>query len=237
MTHIHSRNPDGIRTRQPSPGIVPPPLEVIRLGRIRYGAAMKRMEARVKARRAGEVPDALFLLEHEPVLTLGRRAKRENILATPDRLQSLGVEVFETGRGGDVTYHGPGQIVGYPVLDLAPDRKDVRKYVAALEEVMIRVAATYGVEAGRVDGLIGAWVEETRKIGAIGVRISRWITSHGFALNVSSSLDAFSLIVPCGIQDRGVTSLARENATEVLLEEAMDRVEAAFLALRAEGKV
>ncbi|MDP6946124.1 MAG: lipoyl(octanoyl) transferase LipB, partial [Myxococcota bacterium] len=159
-------------------------LEVIRLGRVAYGDALERMEARVEARLKGEVPDALFLLEHTPVLTLGRRADRGHILLDRAGLAARGVEVFETGRGGDVTYHGPGQIVGYPVLDLKPERKDVRKYVADLEQVMIDTSRDYGVEAGRVEGLIGAWIEERRKIGAIGVRISRWVTSHGFALNV-----------------------------------------------------
>ncbi|MCA9554826.1 MAG: lipoyl(octanoyl) transferase LipB, partial [Myxococcales bacterium] len=179
-------------------------------------------------------PDTLFLLEHEHVLTLGRRADKANIVASPELLAARGVEVFETGRGGDVTYHGPGQIVGYPVIDLAPDRKDVRRYVHDLEEVMIRVAGRYGVEAGRIDGLIGTWVDVEgagRKIGAIGVRISRWITSHGFAFNVSSDMDAFSLIVPCGIRDHGVTSLERELGCPMSLEEALDRVEDEFRAV------
>lgn len=209
-------------------------LHVERLGRIRYADAMALMEARVQARMAGEAPDTLFLLEHEHVLTLGRRADKANIVASPELLAARGVEVFETGRGGDVTYHGPGQIVGYPVIDLAPDRKDVRRYVHDLEEVMIRVAGRYGVEAGRVDGLIGTWVDvegAARKIGAIGVRISRWITSHGFAFNVSSDMDAFSLIVPCGIRDHGVTSLERELGCPMSLEEALDRVEDEFRAV------
>lgn len=189
------------------------------------------MEALATARARGEAPDTLLLLEHEPVLTLGRRAKQENILLDPPSLAARGIEVHETGRGGDVTYHGPGQIVGYPILDLRPDRCDVRRYVHDLEEVMIRVCASYGVEAGRVDGLIGTWISSQRKIGAIGVRISRWITSHGFALNVASSLDAFSLIVPCGIRDKGVTSLSRESGAEVSVDSALDRVETAFLSV------
>lgn len=204
-------------------------VEVIHLGRIRYHDAQAAMEARVAARLAGEVPDALFLLEHEPVLTLGRRADHRNIVATEALLAARGVEVVETGRGGDVTYHGPGQIVAYPVLDLKPDRCDVRRYVADLEEVMIGVSASYGIAAGRMPGLIGTWVDGARKIGAIGVRISHWVTSHGFALNVATDLSAFDLIVPCGIKDKAVTSIAREAGREVPLEEAFARVEAEFL--------
>jgi len=189
---------------------------------------MARMEAQVLARMRDEVPDTVFLLEHEPVLTLGRRADKSHILASKEALSARGVEVYETGRGGDVTYHGPGQIVGYPVISLAPERKDVRRYVKDLEEVMIQVCASYGVEAGRVDGLIGTWIEARRKIGAIGVRITRWVTSHGFALNVSSDLDAFSMIVPCGITDRGVTSLQMELDCPMSMDEAFERVEDAL---------
>ncbi len=201
------------------------PLEVVRLGRMRYADAMQRMEAQVMARIREEVPDTILLLEHEPVLTLGRRAEKGHIVASEDLLQARGIEVFETGRGGDVTYHGPGQIVGYPIISLAPERKDVRRYVQDLEAMMMRVCASYGVTAGQVDGLIGAWIESNRKIGAIGVRISKWVTSHGFALNVNSDLTAFDLIVPCGISDRGVTSLQRELSVEIDLDEAFDRVE------------
>lgn len=201
------------------------PLEVVRLGRMRYADAMQRMEAQVVARIRDEVPDTIFLLEHEPVLTLGRRAEKGHIVASEALLEARGIEVFETGRGGDVTYHGPGQIVGYPIISLAPERKDVRRYVHDLEAMMMRVCASYGVTAGQVDGLIGAWIESNRKIGAIGVRISKWVTSHGFALNVNSDLTAFDLIVPCGISDRGVTSLQRELSVEIDLDEAFDRVE------------
>jgi lipoyl(octanoyl) transferase len=203
-------------------------LEVIRLGRVRYASAMEVMEARVADRLANRVPDTLYLLEHEPVFTLGRRAERANVLASAEQLEQLGIEVVETGRGGDVTYHGPGQIVGYPVIDLNPDRKDVRKYVRGLEEVMIRTCARYGIEAGRVDGLIGTWIEGRRKIGAIGVRISRWVTSHGFAFNVASALEGFGLIVPCGITDRGVTSLSLELGREIGMGEAMRVIEEEF---------
>lgn len=200
-------------------------LELIRLGRVRYGDALELMDARVEARARGEVPDTIYLLEHEPVLTFGRRTNRDHLVASEEMLKARGVELFETGRGGDITYHGPGQLVAYPILDLRPDRKDVRRYVRDLEEVMIRTAAQFGITAGRVDGLIGAWVDETRKIGAVGVRISRWITSHGFALNVSTDLTGFDLIVPCGIQDRGVTSLERELGRQVSFEDVMNVAE------------
>ncbi len=146
----------------------------------------------VEERRAGRVPDLLLLLQHPAVITLGVKGDggRANIVATDERLAELGIAVHETGRGGDVTYHGPGQIVGYPILDLKPDRCDVHRYVRDLEEVMIRVCADYGVTAGRIKGLTGTWVG-AEKIGAIGVRMSRWITSHGFAFNVSTDLDHF----------------------------------------------
>ena len=166
--------------------------------------------ALVEERRAEHVPDLLILLQHPPVVTLGgkRDGGRVNIVATDAQLAALGIDVHETGRGGDVTYHGPGQIVGYPIVDLRPDRCDVHRYVRDIEEVMTRVCADYGVSAQRIAGLTGTWVG-AEKIGAIGIRISRWITSHGFAFNVTTNLDHFRLIVPCGIGDRGVTSLAR----------------------------
>lgn len=185
-------------------------LEVRRLGLVRYGEALALQRALVEERRAGRVPDLLLLLQHPPVITLGVRGDggRSHIVASGERLAELGIEISETGRGGDVTYHGPGQIVGYPIVDLRPDRCDVHRYVRDVEDVMIRACADYGVDARRIDGLTGAWVGD-RKIGAIGVRISRWITSHGFAFNVNTDLDAFDLIVPCGLAGRGVTSLER----------------------------
>jgi lipoyl(octanoyl) transferase len=187
-----------------------PRIEVRRLGRLPYAEALALQRLLVEDRRAGRVGDLLLFVEHPHVLTLGVRGDggRSHILATADALASRGVEVHETGRGGDITYHGPGQVVGYPIIDLKPDRCDVHRYVRDLEEVLIRTAADYGIEAGRVEGLTGVWVGR-EKLAAIGVRIARWVTSHGFALNVSTDLGYFDLIVPCGIPDRGVTSLER----------------------------
>jgi lipoyl(octanoyl) transferase len=200
-------------------------LEVRRLGLIGYDEALTLQRELVEERRADGVPDLLLLLEHPPVITLGVRSEiaRANVVATNERLAALGIAVHETGRGGDVTYHGPGQIVGYPILDLRPDRCDVHKYVRDLEEVMIRTCADFGVAAGRVTGLTGAWVGDA-KIGAIGIRISRWITSHGFAFNVSTNLDHFTLIVPCGISDRGVTSLEKVTQRPISMREVEDTI-------------
>jgi len=183
-------------------------------------------------RQAGRVGDLLILLEHPHVLTLGVRGDggRSHVLAAPDQLAARGVDIHETGRGGDITYHGPGQLVGYPILDLKPDRCDVHRYVRDLEEVLIRTAADYGIEARRIEGLTGAWVGD-EKLAAIGVRIARWVTSHGFALNVSTDLEYFRLIVPCGIADRGVTSLSKVLGRHVELDEVADRVVVHFNAI------
>ena len=198
-------------------------LEVRRLRLIGYQEALELQRELVEERRANRIPDLLLLLQHPPVITLGVRSEtaRANVVATSERLAELGIEVHETGRGGDVTYHGPGQIVGYPILDLRPDRCDVHKYVRDLEEVMIRTCADYGIAAGRIAGLTGTWVG-AEKIGAIGIRISRWITSHGFAFNVRTDLDHFKLIVPCGISDRGVTSLERLTGRTIALDAVED---------------
>jgi lipoyl(octanoyl) transferase len=203
-------------------------LHLRRLGRVEYDDGLAMQKLLVESRAQGLVPDTLLLLEHPRVITLGRGAKAGNILWPSDVLAARGFDVYETDRGGDVTYHGPGQVVGYPILDLKPDRKDVRKYVASVEELMIRVAAEYGIEAGRVAGRTGVW-NAAGKLGAIGVHISRWITSHGFAFNVHTDLDDFSAIVPCGISDAAVVSL------ESLMEEdvpALHEVEEVF-ALKA----
>lgn len=197
-------------------------LEVRRLGRVAYQAGLDLQADLVARRQQGLIPDTLLLLEHDPVFTLGRNAKPENVLFSTEILKARGFLVFETGRGGDVTYHGPGQVVGYPILDLS-HRKDVHRYVRDLEEIMIRTCADYDVAASRIAGLSGAWVG-TEKIGAIGVRIARWVTSHGFAFNVTTDLAPFDLIVPCGIRTHGVTTLERALGRPVALEEVAERL-------------
>lgn len=196
-------------------------LAVRRLGVVGYRDGLALQRELVEERKADRIPDTLLLLEHPPVITLGVKGDggRANIVATPERLAGLGIEVHETGRGGDVTYHGPGQIVGYPIIDLKPDRCDVHRYVRDVEEAMIGVCAEWSVTARRIKGLTGAWVG-AEKIAAIGVRISRWVTSHGFAFNVATDLDHFRLIVPCGISDRGVTSLERAAGRPVPMADA-----------------
>jgi lipoyl(octanoyl) transferase len=204
-------------------------IEVRRLGVISYAEGLELQKSLVEQRRAGAIPDQLLLLEHPPVITLGVKARndRSNIIVTPEVLEQEGVEVFETGRGGDVTYHGPGQLVGYPILDLKPDRCDVHQYVRDIEEVMIRAAAAFGVAAQRIPGLTGAWVGD-EKLAAIGVRIARWVTSHGFAFNVNTTLTHFDFIVPCGITDKGVTSLEKLTGRRIPMAEVESAVEHAF---------
>jgi lipoyl(octanoyl) transferase len=200
-------------------------LQIRRFGLLPYGEALEIQRQLVEDRKAGRIPDQLLLLEHPPVITLGVRARDDHshILASAEMLSTAGVELHEAGRGGDVTYHGPGQLVGYPILDLRPDRCDVHRYVRDLEEVLIGTAATFGVASGRIPGLTGTWVGRD-KLAAIGVRISRWITSHGFAFNVSTNLSHFDLIVPCGIADKGVTSLLRLTGTSVPMRRVQDAV-------------
>ena len=201
------------------------PLAVRRLGRLPYAEALALQRSLVEDRRAGRIPDTLLLVEHPHVLTLGVRGDggRSHILATNEALAARGIEVHETGRGGDITSHGPGQLVGYPIINLNPDRRDVHRYVRDLETVLIRTAADYGITAGRIEGLTGVWVGN-EKLAAIGVRIARWITSHGFALNVTTDLALFDLIVPCGIAGRGVTSLGRLLDRPVETAEVENRV-------------
>ena len=204
-------------------------LAISRLGVVPYADALALQENLVAERKAGHVPDTLLLLQHPHVITIGvRKGGGSHILASPDQLAARGVDVVETGRGGDVTYHGPGQIVAYPILDLRPDRQDVHRYVRDLEDVMIRTCGDFGVDAGRIPGLTGAWAGGN-KIGAIGVRISRWITSHGFAFNVNTDLEFFQLIVPCGIANRGVTSLSTLTTTTLSLPRVEDVVLRHFL--------
>ena len=183
-------------------------MDVRHLGLVGYQEALDLQKELVEQRKQGLVPDQLLLLEHPDVITLGARNRnsRSNVLDTPEALALKGVTVFETGRGGDVTYHGPGQLVGYPILELPAGRRDVHRYVRDLEEVLIRAVSDFGISASRISGLTGIWVGD-QKLAAIGVRISRWVTSHGFALNVSTNLSRFGLIVPCGLADKGVTSM------------------------------
>jgi len=188
------------------------------MGLVPYDDGLRLQEGAVERLRSGEAPEQLLLLEHPHVFTLGRGADGSNILADSDQLESNSIEVHETGRGGDVTYHGPGQLVGYPVINLKPDRCDVHGYVRDIEEVLIRTIAEFGIEGTRISGLTGMWVGN-EKIGAIGVRIARWITSHGFALNVNTDLSYFKMIVPCGITDKGVTSLSRLLGGQVDVQE------------------
>jgi lipoyl(octanoyl) transferase len=192
---------------------------VVDLGTIGYAKALALQQRLVAARKAGMAPDVLLLCEHPHVLTLGRSGKLEHLRASDELLQEMGVTFHPSDRGGDITYHGPGQIVGYPILQLAEIRRDVVWYVRQLEEAMIQASAAFGVAAFRVPGRTGVWVQPAagepglapveEKLGAIGVHISRWVTSHGFAYNVSSDLRYFDLIVPCGIPDRRATSLER----------------------------
>jgi lipoyl(octanoyl) transferase len=206
---------------------------VKQLGVIGYQPALELQRDLVEQRKRGVIGDQLLLLEHPEVITLGVRTRndRSHVLASPESLAAQGVQLFETGRGGDVTYHGPGQLVGYPIVDLGPDRRDVHRYVRDLEETLIRAVAEFGIRAGRVKGLTGIWVGEPgreAKLAAIGVRISRWVTSHGFALNVSTDLSRFGLIVPCGIADKAVTSMERELGRHVPMAEVAAAVARSF---------
>jgi lipoyl(octanoyl) transferase len=204
---------------------------VAELGMIAYGPCCALQRRLVEARKAGAIPDVLLLCEHPHTITLGRNGKRENLRAGDGLLARKNVEFHETDRGGDITYHGPGQIVGYPILDLAEHRRDVRWYVEQLEEVMICAAADFGVAAKRLEGCHGAWVETPageEKLAALGVHLSRWVTSHGFAFNVSTDLRYFDLIVPCGIHGKRATSLGKLLGHAVECTEVRERLAAHF---------
>ena len=190
--------------------------EVTELGRIDYGRALEVQRGLVARRKAGEVCDQLLLLEHPHVITMGRNGHAENLLAGREVLERAGISFYPTDRGGDITYHGPGQLVGYPILDLREWKRDVGAYVRAVEQVLIDTLGDYGIDAGRIAGLTGVWAPGG-KVAAIGVHISRWVTSHGFALNVNTDLSYFQYIVPCGLT-KPVTSMERLGAHTTLDE-------------------
>lgn len=200
-------------------------IQVLNLGRVDYSTALDLQKTLVDLRKRRVIHDTLLLLEHPPVITLGRNAKQKNIVASPELLAQRGVELVECDRGGDVTFHGPGQLVGYPIFDLRAlnPKIGVIEYVRRMEEVLIRSCGDLGIPCTRIAGLTGVWtVEEPQaKIAAIGVHVSRAVTSHGFALNVTTDLDFFKLIVPCGIEDKPVTSMERELGRKIALEEVM----------------
>ena len=189
-----------------------------------YRDGLALQQRLVAARRRDEIRDTLLLLEHPPVVTLGRGSRPEHVRLDPSELARRGIELHEAGRGGDVTFHGPGQLVGYPILALEPERRDAHRYLRDLEQVLIEACGSFGVTTARVPGLTGIWVGRD-KLAAIGVRLSTgWVTSHGFALNVGRDLGGFETIVPCGIADRGVTSLARLTGRDWPLEEVAAQV-------------
>jgi lipoyl(octanoyl) transferase len=197
--------------------------QVEQLGVLDYVEALRLQQEKVALRKAGVIPDTLLLLEHPHVYTLGRNARRENLLVSSRQLAELGAQVYETDRGGDVTYHGPGQLVGYPILDLRKHRRDLSWYMRSLEEVFIGVAGDFGIRAGRLAGSPGVWVGN-EKLVAMGVHVSSWITSHGFAFNVNTDLDYFDGIVPCGLRGKGVTSLRKLLGGPVEMGTALERV-------------
>ncbi len=207
-----------------------PQLTVVRLGRIGYAAAFALQNRLVAARIAGDIGDVLLLLEHPPTITHSHTGRGlENLLGGTELLESRGVVVETTDRGGNITFHGPGQLVGYPILGLGEGERDLHKYLRRVEEVLLRTSAGFGVTTTRVEGRTGTWLEDgSRKLAAIGVKVRKWTTLHGFAINVSTDLSFFDLIVPCGIADAGVTSLTRELDSPPSMEAVMDAVEATF---------
>lgn len=211
-------------------------ISVLHLGEQDYATALSLQKRLVDLRKQGAISDVLLLLEHTPVITLGRNAKAANIIAAPELLARRGVEVFESDRGGDVTFHGPGQLVGYPIFDLRafPSNAENRKtlgaieYVRRLEEVLIRTCASFSIPAKRIPGFTGVWTENDAKIAALGVHISRGVTSHGIALNVSTDLSFFNLIIPCGITSKPVTSMAKELGKLPAMEDVANTVSREF---------
>ena len=204
---------------------------IIDQGLIPYAPAYELQRQLVAARKAGAIPDVLLLCQHPHVITLGRNGTRDHLRVSDALLQQKSIEFHCSDRGGDITYHGPGQIVGYPILDLTGHRRDIGCYVAQLEETMIRATADFGLAAKRVPGQHGAWLDTSAgeaKLGALGVHLSRWVTSHGFAYNVSTNLSYFDLIVPCGIDGKGVTSLERALGRSIAIDEVRERLVAHF---------
>jgi lipoate-protein ligase B len=210
------------------PAVAVREFSVLRAGRLSYAEGLALQDDLIRQRRAGEIPDTLVLLEHSHVVTLGTGATMDHVLLSEADRAQRGIELFRTGRGGDVTYHGPGQLVGYPILDLKPDRFDLHRYLRDLEAVLIDALGDLGLRGERIEGLTGVWVGG-RKLAAIGVRVSSgWITSHGFALNVNTDLAFFDAIVPCGITDRAVGSIAGELGHPVEMARVEELVEARF---------
>lgn len=200
---------------------------VRRLGRIEYADAATVQERMIPLRVDGRIPDTLLLLEHPHVITMGRNSSAEHVLVGEDRRRQMGIDLHEAGRGGDVTYHGPGQVVGYPILRLEGERRDAHRYLRDLEEVLIRTLRTWDLEGQRDPDHTGVWVGGA-KVAAIGVRLTKWVTSHGFALNVQPDLTYFGTIVPCGIRDREVTSLRQLLGKPVAMDVVEDRLVEAF---------
>jgi len=214
------------RSQEPGVRITAPGTCVVtNLGRVGYAAALEMQGKLVEQRKRGEIPDQLLMVEHPHVVTMGRNGHDENVLAAPEMLARAGIEFHHTDRGGDVTYHGPGQIVGYPIFDLRKWKRDVVAYVRGIEQVLIDALAQFGISATRVEGATGVWTEQG-KIAAIGVHISRWVTSHGFALNVETDLNYFRYIVPCGLT-KPVTSM-RALGSDASREEVILALESSF---------
>lgn len=193
------------------------------LGMIDYNQAWDLQKEIFDLRHRNEINDTLFLLEHPHTYTLGKVAEKENLISTKEQLQELGISVYEIDRGGDITYHGPGQIVGYPIINLSDWKEDTHEYLRALEEVIIKTCSEYGLSTNRNPKYTGVWLGE-RKIAAIGIKVSRWITMHGFAFNVNTDLNYFGGIIPCGIKDKDVTSLQRELGKEIKLSEVKEKL-------------
>ncbi len=221
----------------PSPPTPPPELWVVHLGTLPYAQALELQRSVAKARITGELPhDVLLLVEHPPVVTLGRTSKRANLTASAEVLEAGGVELFEVERGGDVTFHGPGQLVGYPIIDLKRHKKDLHWYLRRVEDALVRVLAEFGLGGERSAGYTGVWTRKSsesnemplRKIASIGVHSRDWVTWHGFALNVTTDLSYFDLIIPCGIQDVVMTSMTRELGWNVDMAAVEDAVSRAF---------